>query len=81
MNMSATGATSGSDAWIRFMKIAQDARTRNNGLSSVQKKSTTETAFPALSTYKPTGTVKNNFSSGTPDVKRRILGGQFDTYA
>jgi hypothetical protein len=81
MNMSSTGATSGGDAWNRFMQIAQDARTRNNGLSNVQKKSVTETSFPALSNYKPSGTVKSSFSSGTPDVKRRILGGQFDTYA
>jgi hypothetical protein len=50
MNTTATGAAVGSDAWIRFMKLAQEARTRNSGLSTVQKKSTVEPAFPLTTT-------------------------------
>lgn len=81
MNTSATGVTGGSDAWIRFMKLAQDARTRNSGLSKVSKNSSIKSAFPSMPTYKSSGTLKSSFSTGTPDVKRRILGGQFDSYA
>jgi hypothetical protein len=87
MNTTATGAAVGSDAWIRFMKLAQEARTRNSGLSTVQKKSTVEPAFPLTTTYKPTktykpsGSLSTGFSQSAPNVKQRILGGQFDTYA
>ncbi len=81
MNTSATGAAGGSDAWIRFMKLAQDARTRNSGLSKVSKNSSVQSAFPSMPTFKSAATYKSSFSAGTPDVKRRILGGQFDSYA
>jgi hypothetical protein len=81
MNTSATRAAGGSDAWTHFMKLAQDARTRNSGLSKVSKNSSVASAFPSMPTYKSSGTLKNTFSTGTPDIKRRILGGQFDSYA
>lgn len=87
MNTSAAGAAGGSDAWIRFIQLAQEARTRNSGLSTVQKKSVVEPAFPLTTTFKPTRTYKpsgllsTGVSQGAPDVKQRILGGQFDTYA
>lgn len=81
MNTSATGVAGGSDSWTRFMKLAQDARTRNNGLSKVSKNSSVQSAFPSMPTYKSSGVLKSSFSTGAPDIKRRILGGQFDSYA
>jgi len=81
MNTTATGAAGGSDAWIRFMKLAQEARSRNTGLSTVQKKNTVQTPFPLAATYKSSGSVRSGFSTGAPNVKQQILGGQFDTYA
>jgi hypothetical protein len=81
MNTSATGAAGGSDAWIRFMKLAQEARSRNNGLSTVQKKNTIEPALPSATAYKPAGSLRTGFTTSAPNVKQRIIGGQFDTYA
>lgn len=87
MNTSAAGPAGGSDAWIRFIQLAQEARSRNAGLSTVQKKNTVESAIPLTTTYtptrtyKPSGSLSTGFSQGAPNVKQRILGGQFDTYA
>jgi hypothetical protein len=81
MNTSATGVTGSGDSWTRFMKLAQEARTRNSGLSKVSRNSSVESAFPSTTTSRSSSTYKSSFSTGAPDVKRRILGGQFDSYA
>ena len=83
-----TDAVSGGDTWMKFMKLTEEARVRNSGLSTATKRasqtfktSSSAHTFPGLPLTQPKSTGRVAFVSGAPDVKKRILGGQFDTYA
>jgi hypothetical protein len=69
--------------WLRFQKLAEEARTRNSGFVHVQNKTANAatTAFPGLPVASSRGTDKIAMFSGAPEVRKKILGGQFDAYA
>jgi len=72
------------DAWSHFMKLTQDARLRNNGLSSgISAVSTSKSSSAAsVQANKVPLILKGmSYSKGQPDVKKVILGGKFDAYA
>ena len=83
-----TVTASGGDTWTRFMKLTEEARVRNSGLSTATKlasqtlkASSTAPTFPGLPLTQPKSASRVAFVSGAPDVNKRILGGQFDAYA
>lgn len=78
-----TGRATESDTWVRFQKLAEEARMRNNGFVRVPKKtaSATASAFPGLPVASSRSTDRIAMFSGSPEVRKKILGGQFDAYA
>jgi hypothetical protein len=75
------------DTWAQFMKLTQEARSRNQGIAAVPAKQTMNRvnasrapgqAFPQqyISSVN-----KSQFISGEPAVKAKIVGGLVDTYA
>ena len=84
--MNTQGIGSSNDSWAQFVKLAQDARKRNQGIST--QNGTAAQVNKTLN--KPTGAVfqsqsvpfaKNiSFNNLVPKAQSKILGGQFDTY-
>lgn len=82
-----TQAVSGnSDSWAQFMKLTQDARKRNQGISTQsatasQVNRTVSKTTAALFQSQTVPFAKNvSFNSAVPKVQSKILGGMFDTY-
>lgn len=82
-----TQAVSGNnDSWVQFMKLTQDARKRNQGISTqgattsqVNRMVSKTTAAVFQSQAVPFA--KNiSFNNTAPKVQSKILGGMFDTY-
>ena len=85
--VNATGIRAGgNDSWDRFTRLAQEARMRNQGISAektivlnvkatvkneINMTDAIQNASPARST---------SFTTGSPNVGAKILGGLFDTY-
>lgn len=72
------------DSWGHFMKLTQDARLRNTGLSSRAStvSASKSNAASSVQTNKSPLILKGaSYSKGEPDVKKVILGGKFDAYA
>ena len=69
------------DAWAQFVRLAQEARTRNQGLSAgVAKHSAAQpTGIQGTFSLPPARGV--SFATGEPKVKAKVVGGLFDAYA
>lgn len=82
-----TQAVSGNnDSWAQFMKLTQDARKRNQGIStqtvaSPQVNRPVSKTTAALFQSQSVPFAKNiSFNSAVPKAQSKILGGMFDTY-
>ncbi len=71
------------DAWSQFLKLTQEARVRNSGLSATSKKTAVPGSRSASIKSDTMPLILNGVSYNTnkPDVKKVILGGKFDAYA
>lgn len=82
MNMQGIGSQ---DAWNRFMKLTQDARLRNSGLTSVNSNSSVSKKnsqpFSVNSQKTVMAPLTMTYSKSESDIKKVILGGRFDAYA
>jgi hypothetical protein len=74
------------DSWVQFMKLTQDARKRNQGISAQsgtapQVNRTVSKTTAAVFQSQAVPFAKNiSFNNAVPRVQSKILGGMFDTY-
>ncbi|HEX3020508.1 MAG TPA: hypothetical protein VHP36_09405 [Chitinispirillaceae bacterium] len=78
-----THAIGKGDAWAQFIKLTREARVRNSGLTSGASKTSVSNSKTASSRPATSPLIINgaSYNQSKPDVKRIILGGQFDAYA
>jgi hypothetical protein len=80
------GVQSNNDSWAQFVKLTQDARKRNQGISTQtgtasQVNRTASNTTAAVFQSQSVPFAKNvSFNNEVPKVQSKILGGMFDTY-
>jgi hypothetical protein len=81
------GIRNNNDTWAQFMKLTQEARSRNQGIAAVPVKNSvnrvnTAKVLSQINQNPATSFVnKSSFISDKPAVKTKIVGGLVDTYA
>jgi hypothetical protein len=81
------GIQSNNDSWAQFVKLTQDARKRNQGIStqtgtaSQVNRTVTKTTDAVFQSQSVPFAKNISFDSAVPKVQSKILGGMFDTYA
>lgn len=84
--MNTQGIRSNNDSWAQFVKLTQEARMRNQGIStqtgtaSQVNRTVSKTTTAVLGSQSVPFAKNISFNSAVPKVNSKILGGMFDTY-